>query len=130
MGFKNRTDDPADAIVADLVSGNVPGVLILDPDKVGEVAVKVVQKVAPIRKHFHVLPSFEELQNLAKTCRHCNLCRRSCPQDLQISEAMTAAAEGNISKLADLYEICIGCGRCEQACPVKLQIHSYILKAG
>ena len=35
IGFKNRTNDPADEIVADLVSGKVPGVLILDPEKVG-----------------------------------------------------------------------------------------------
>ena len=33
MGFKNRTNDPADEIVADLVSGKVPGVLILDQKK-------------------------------------------------------------------------------------------------
>ena len=50
MGFKNRTNDPADEIVADLVSGKVKGVLILDPEKVGEVAVRVAQKVAPVRK--------------------------------------------------------------------------------
>ena len=130
MGYKDRTNDPVDEIVADLVSGKVPGVLLLDPDKVGEVAVKVVQKVAPVRKHFNVLPTTEEIQELAKTCRHCNLCRRACPQDLEISEALTAAAEGNMSKLADLYEACIGCGRCEQACPVNLKIHSYILRAG
>ena len=48
MGFKNRTNDPADEIVADLVSGKVPGVLILDPEKVGEVAVKVAKQIAPI----------------------------------------------------------------------------------
>ena len=61
MGFKNRTNDPADEIVADLVSGKVKGVLILDPEKVGEVAVRVAQKVAPIRKRKTVLPSIEEL---------------------------------------------------------------------
>ena len=62
MGFKNRTNDPADEIVADLVSGKVKGVLILDPEKVGEVAVRVAQKVAPIRKRKNVLPSLEELK--------------------------------------------------------------------
>ena len=61
MGFKNRTNDPADEIVADLVSGKVKGVLILDPEKVGEVAVRVAQQVAPIRKRKNVLPSIEEL---------------------------------------------------------------------
>ncbi|MCW4044638.1 MAG: CO dehydrogenase/acetyl-CoA synthase complex subunit alpha [Candidatus Bathyarchaeota archaeon] len=130
MGFKNRTNDPADEIVADLVSGKATGVLILDPEKVGEVAVKVAKQIAPIRKKYRVLPTIEEIIALAKTCRQCNLCQRSCPQDLQIPAALKAAAEGNLAPLTDLYESCIGCGRCEEACPVKLQIHSYIVKAG
>jgi len=130
LGFKNRTNDPADEIVADLVSGKVPGVLILDPEKVGEVAVKVAKQIAPIRKKYRVLPSVEEIISLAKTCRQCNMCQRSCPQDLKIPAALKAAAEGNIAPLTDLYESCIGCGRCEEACPVKLQIHSFIVKAG
>ena len=130
IGYKNRTNDPADEIVADLVSGKVPGVLILDPEKVGEVAVKVAQKVAPIRKKFSILPSLDEIKELSKTCRQCNLCQRSCPQDLNIPAAIKAAAEGNLTPLSNLYEECIGCGRCEEACPVKLEIHSYILKVG
>ena len=130
LGFKNRTNDPADEIVADLVSGKVPGVLILDPEKVGEVAVKVARQVAPIRRKFKSLPEVDEIIQLAKTCRQCNLCQRSCPQDLQIPQALKAAAEGNIAPLTDLYEYCIGCGRCEEACPVKLSIHSFIVKAG
>lgn len=130
VGFKNRTNDPADQIVADLVSGKVPGVLILDPDKVGEVAVKTAQKIAPIRKKFSVLPEIDQIKALAKTCRQCNMCQRSCPQDLKIPAALKAAAEGNMSLLTDLYEECIGCGRCEEACPVKLEIHSFIVKAG
>jgi acetyl-CoA decarbonylase/synthase complex subunit alpha len=130
MGFKDRTNDPADEIVADLVSGKVPGVLILDPEKVGEVAVKVAKQIAPIRKKMKVLPNIDEIVELAKTCRQCNLCQRSCPQDLKIPAALKAAAEGNIAPLTQLYEECIGCGRCEEACPVKLQIHSFIIKAG
>ncbi len=129
-GFKNRTNDPAEEIISDLVSGKVPGVLILDAEKVGEVAVKVAQRIAPIRKKFSCLPKVEEIKELAKTCRHCNLCQRSCPQDLKIPAALKAAAEGSMSKLAELFEFCIGCGRCEQACPIKLQIHSFIVKAG
>jgi anaerobic carbon-monoxide dehydrogenase, CODH/ACS complex subunit alpha len=130
MGFKNRTNDPADEIVADLVSGKVAGVLILDPEKVGEVAVKTAVKMAPLRKKQHALPSVEEIKQFAKTCRQCNLCQRSCPQDLKIPQALKAAAQGNLEPLTDLYEECIGCGRCEEACPIKLQIHSYIVKAG
>jgi anaerobic carbon-monoxide dehydrogenase, CODH/ACS complex subunit alpha len=130
MGFKNRTDDDADAIVADLVSGKVQGVLILDPELVGEVAVRVAMQVAPIRKKLKNLPTLEELVKDAKSCRQCNICQRSCPQDLKIPAALKAAAEGNIAPLTDLYEYCIGCGRCEEACPQKLNIHSMIVKAG
>ena len=130
LGFKDRTNDSADEIVADLVSGKVAGVLILDPEKVGEVAVKVAQKIAPIRKKYKILPEIEEIKALAKTCRQCNMCQRSCPQDLEIPAALKAAAEGNLLPLTDLYELCIGCGRCEEACPVELQVHSFIVKAG
>ncbi|MCX8150390.1 MAG: CO dehydrogenase/acetyl-CoA synthase complex subunit alpha [Candidatus Bathyarchaeota archaeon] len=130
LGFANRTNDPADEIVKDLVSGKVPGVLILDPEKVGEVAVKVAQAVAPLRKKYKVLPSSDEIIQLASTCRQCNLCQRSCPQDLKIPHALKLAAEGNLAELSEIYESCIGCGRCEEVCPVKLQVHSFIVKAG
>jgi acetyl-CoA decarbonylase/synthase complex subunit alpha len=130
IGFKNRTNDPSDEIVADLTRGKVSGVLILDPEKVGEVAVRVAQKIAPIRKKMKKLPELDEIMEQAKSCRQCNLCRRSCPQDLIIPQALKAAAEGDFALLSDLYEECIGCGRCEEACPVKLEIHSFIIKAG
>lgn len=130
MGFSNRTNDPADEIVSDLVSGKTPGVLILDPEKVGEVAVKVARQIAPIRRKYTNLPEIKEIKKLAKTCQHCNMCQRSCPQDLGIPSAIKAAADGSLTELADLYEYCIGCGRCEEACPVKLSIHSFIVKAG
>jgi acetyl-CoA decarbonylase/synthase complex subunit alpha len=130
MGFKNRTNDPADEIVDDLVSGKVKGVLILDPDKVGEVAVRVAQKVAPTRKRKTSLPSVEEITQIAQTCTQCKTCQRNCPQDYAIPTAMKAASKGDLSLLEDLYETCIGCGRCEEACPQKIMIHSLIIKAG
>ena len=130
MGLPNRTNDPADAIVEDLVNAKTPGALILDPEKLGEVAVKVALKVAPQRKKFKAIPEVDEVIRKAKECRQCNDCRRACPQDLRIPEAMKAAAEGTLAKLADLYELCVGCGRCEHACPVSLPVHSFIVKAG
>ncbi|MEM3054191.1 MAG: 4Fe-4S dicluster domain-containing protein, partial [Candidatus Bathyarchaeia archaeon] len=130
MGLPNRTNDSADDIVEDLVSGKTQGALILDPEKVGEVAVKVALKVAPLRKKFKVIPEVEEVLRRVKDCRECGECRRACPQDLKIPEAMKAAKQGNLSKLADLYDLCVGCGRCEQACPVGLEVHSFIVKAG
>ena len=130
LGFKDRTKDPADDIVKDLVSGAVPGVLILDPEKVGEVAVKVAQIVAPLRKKYKSLPSVDDVIQLSSTCRQCNLCQRACPQDLKIPHALKAASEGNISELTEIYESCIGCGKCEAVCPVNLEVHSFIVKAG
>jgi acetyl-CoA decarbonylase/synthase complex subunit alpha len=130
MGLPNRTNDPAEAIVEDLVSGKAPGALVLDPEKVGEVAVKVALKVAPLRKKFKAIPEVEEVLQRAKDCRQCGDCRRACPQDLQIPEAMKAATQGSLAKLAELYDPCVGCGRCEQTCPVGLPVHSFIVKAG
>ena len=66
IGYKDRTNDPADQIVDDLVNYRVPGVLILDPEKVGEVAVKVAKAVAPIRKKMKSLPELEQIKELAK----------------------------------------------------------------
>jgi len=130
MGLPNRTNDPADAIVDNLVSGKIPGALILDPEKVGEVAVKVALKVAPLRKKFKAIPEVDEVLQKAKECRQCGNCQRACPQDLHIPEAMKAAMAGSLAKLADLYDLCVGCGRCEATCPVGLQVHSFIVKAG
>jgi len=129
-GLPDRTNDPVDEIVKDLVSGKTPGVLILDPEKVGEVATKVALQVTPIRKKFKTLPETDEIISRSKECRQCDDCRRACPQDLHIPEAIKAASQGDLTKLADLYELCIGCGRCEEACPVDLVIHSFIVKAG
>jgi len=130
MGLPNRTNDPADAIVEDLVSAKTPGALILNPEKLGEVAVKVALKAAPFRKKFKAIPEVDEVIRRAKECRQCDDCRRACPQDLNVPDAMKAAGEGNLAKLADLYEVCIGCGRCEHACLVGLPVHSFIVKAG
>ncbi len=130
MGLPNRTNDPVDAIVDDLVEGKTTGVLILDPEKVGEVVARTAVKVAPSRKKFKAIPTVEDIVNASKTCKKCNDCRRACPQDLHIMEAVADAATGNLDSLASLYDVCVGCGRCENACQNDLPLHSYIVKAG
>ena len=129
LGLPNRTRDPVDAIVADLISGRTLGVLILDPEKVGEVAAKTAILVAPKRKKFKAIPSVKNVIEGAKKCKKCYECRRACPNDLTIVEAVADAAKGNLNKLADLYDECVGCARCESACPQKLPLHSFIVKA-
>ena len=129
LGLPDRTNDIPDDIVADLVSGNTLGVLILDPAKVGVVAVKTALQVAPKRKKFKVIPTIGELIEEAKACTQCKLCRRACPNDLHIPDAMKAAGRGRFEMLGDMYDECVGCGRCEQACPEKLPIHNFILSA-
>jgi acetyl-CoA decarbonylase/synthase complex subunit alpha len=129
LGLPNRTRDPPEEIIADLVEGRAPGALILDPAKVGEVAVKTAVKVAPKRAKFKVIPNPDEVAEIVKRCRSCNECRRACPNDLPIPEAMAKAAQGDLSKLEGLYEECIGCARCESACPQRLPVHSLIIAA-
>jgi acetyl-CoA decarbonylase/synthase complex subunit alpha len=129
QGLPNRTLDSADEIVRDLLEGKGSGAFILDPEKVGEVAVRVALEVAPKRKKFKVVPSEAEVIEAAKECTKCNACRRACPNDLLIPEAMEAAAKGDLQKFVDLYDSCIGCGRCEGVCPINLLPHTLMIGA-
>ena len=129
LGLPDRTNDPVDDIVAGFVSGEVPGALILDPEKVGEIAVKTARAIAPRRKKQKSLPSRETLVEMAKKCTLCMLCRRACPNDLPVAQAVKAAAGGNLSLLDELYDDCLGCGRCEPACTQKIAVHSLIVAA-
>ena len=129
LGLPDRTRDPPQAIIADLVSGKTPGALILNPEKVGEVAAKTAVLITPKRKKFKAIPSTRKVVQGAKKCTTCYECVRACPNNLPITEAVAEAAEGNLTKLANLYEECIGCARCESACKQGLALHSFIVKA-
>jgi acetyl-CoA decarbonylase/synthase complex subunit alpha len=129
QGLPDRTNDDADEIVEDLVYGKIPGALILDPRKVGEVSVKTVMKVAPRRSDFKTY-SIDELAEMAKKCRNCMECVRACPNSLPVMEAIQAAGKEDFELLGELYDLCVGCGRCESACPVDLPILNFINKGG
>ncbi|MGQ9640084.1 MAG: CO dehydrogenase/acetyl-CoA synthase complex subunit alpha [Candidatus Bathyarchaeia archaeon] len=129
LGLVDRTKDPVEDIVADLTSGKLPGVLILDPAKVGEVAARTAVQIFPSRAKFKVIPEIDELIKEARRCTRCNECRRACPNNLTIPEAVSEAATGSLEGLVNLYEACIGCGRCESACPNHIRIHSLIVKS-
>ncbi len=130
LGLPDRTDDPVDEIVHDFITGKQTGALILDPVKVGEVAVRTSIGIAPLRKKHKTLPKdTDAIIALAKKCTQCVLCRRACPNDLPLPAAIKAAAQGNLSGLDEIYDDCLGCGRCEPPCAQKIPIHSLIVAA-
>jgi acetyl-CoA decarbonylase/synthase complex subunit alpha len=130
LGLQNKTNSPPDELVASLVEGEVPGVLILDPDKAGEVAVKTAIAVAPKRDKFSVIPEIDEIMEAAQACTGCNECVRACPNNQPIPEAMKAAAKGDLNPLASILDECVGCARCDSACPNDFALHSFMVKAG
>jgi acetyl-CoA decarbonylase/synthase complex subunit alpha len=130
LGLENSTDKPADELISNLSEGKVPGVLIFDTEKVGEVAVETAMAVAPKRNKFKIIPEIDEIIAAGKACSGCNECIRACPNNQPIPDAMKAAAEGDLSVFADILEECVGCARCDSACPKDFPLHSFMVKAG
>lgn len=127
-GLPDRTGDTVDKIVDDLVEGKVPGVAILDPYKVGEVATKVAMKMHSVRKRNFILTD-EKFKKYVGKCTLCEKCTLACPNGLRIGEANKAASEGDLEPLADLFDKCVGCGRCGQVCPKNIPIVDVMIKA-
>ncbi|MCW4038803.1 MAG: CO dehydrogenase/acetyl-CoA synthase complex subunit alpha [Candidatus Bathyarchaeota archaeon] len=130
LGLENRTKSSAKDVISDLVEGKVPGALILDSEKVGQVAVETVMAIAPKRDKFSVIPEKEEIIEAALKCTLCNECMRACPNNQPIPEAIKAAAKGDLNPLAAILEDCVGCARCDSACPNDFPLHSFMIKAG
>ena len=63
----------------------------------------------PKRKSYRAIPDEAMIAAAAKGPGGCENCRRVCPNDLPLAEAIAAAGKGNLSLLGDLYESCIGC---------------------
>lgn len=115
-GLPDRSNDPADEIVNDLVSGEVPGVLILDPIKAGIVAVETAIKVRPLRKAKSGIPDEQGAIDMAYKCNGCGNCQRNCPNDLPLVAGIKAAKDGDFAILEETFQECLGCGRCESDC--------------
>ncbi|MBM4446323.1 MAG: CO dehydrogenase/acetyl-CoA synthase complex subunit epsilon [Chloroflexi bacterium] len=112
-GLEDVSKREADEIVKDMVGGKQT--LIFDPDKAAEVAVKVAMELAPKRNKVLVKP--EEVPDLAKDHKLCNMCSQVCPNLLPVGDAIEAAKNGNIQPLVEVFNKCIGCGKCDQECP-------------
>ncbi|MET1124272.1 MAG: CO dehydrogenase/acetyl-CoA synthase complex subunit alpha [Archaeoglobaceae archaeon] len=109
--------------IVEYLLGGAPGVVILDPLKVGEVAVEVARARRKKRgDDFKPVLSEEEFENYVKACTQCGNCTIACPQGIRIGDAMEEAEKGNRKKLEELWDVCIACGRCEQVCPRNIPI--------
>lgn len=130
LGLPNRTGDRSDAIIDDFVSGRTDGAFILNPEKVGEIAVRTAMRMRPKhkKKKGSILSPDEAIEE-AKRCTQCRECRRACPNDLHISDAMRAFGRNDPTMLAEIYDACVGCIKCEQACTQDIPIHSLIISA-
>ncbi|MEE8355146.1 MAG: CO dehydrogenase/acetyl-CoA synthase complex subunit alpha [Candidatus Bathyarchaeia archaeon] len=124
-GLPDMTNEAPEKIIASMVEGGAPGALILDPRKVGEVAVKTAMAIRPKRIVTTKL-NRAKVAEMAKNCRSCSDCIRACPNNLPIMSAVEAAAEGEFEPLEGLYKDCVGCARCESACPEDFPIISFI----
>ena len=125
QGLPDMTDEDPAKIVATLVEEGAPGALILNPRKVGEVAVKTAMGIKPKRVVTTKLDR-PKVTEMAKRCRTCSECDRACPNNLSIMDSVEAAADGVFEPLGDLYMYCVGCARCESACPEDFPIISFI----
>jgi acetyl-CoA decarbonylase/synthase complex subunit alpha len=128
-GLPDLTERKVDEIVDALATYTIPGALVLDPEKVGAVATLVALRVASVRKKQKLIPDSSSISKLAAYCSECGKCRRNCPINLPISEAVFAAKRGDLSKLAQIYDLCLGCARCENECPHSVPVHSLIVGA-
>lgn len=130
LGLPDRTNDPADDIVADILSKRIDGALILSPDKVGEVATKLAIPLSSRRSTLKILPDMDEIQEEASKCTQCEWCVRVCPNSIKIMDAVTAAGTGDFEKVENFHDqdICYSCGRCEQECSENIKIMSLMAK--
>ncbi len=124
LGLPDRTNDPVDQIVDDLVSFKMPGVAVLDPTKAGEIGIRVAIAVKPKRAEAKIanLITEEQFKASIEKCTGCNECAFVCPPHVRISDLIAEAKKGNLEAFSSMYEICVGCGRCEQVCPQGINI--------
>lgn len=132
LGLPDMTDKDSDLIVSKLLNKEIEGALILDPEKVGEVSVKVAKILAPEREKLKLLPELDEVQAMAVECTECGWCNRVCPNNKPMMEAVVEAGKGDFSGFEKLYlnDVCYSCGRCEQECERELPLMSMLAKVG
>ncbi|HID42947.1 MAG TPA: FAD-binding protein, partial [Archaeoglobaceae archaeon] len=121
-GLEDRTYDNPDVIINDLVNHRVPGVLIRDPDKVGEIAVRVAQEMFSTRGEVKPFISDEEIRTEVEKCTTCKNCIGGCPVEIDIPGFIRSILEGDLEKAAKIVKednsLPAICGR---VCPQETQ---------
>lgn len=125
MGLPDRTNEPADVLVEALATGAVNGMLVLDPEKAGEVAVRAAVLRRPLRQAVIDL----DIAALASACSGCGRCVRACPTEADLPDAVRAAGRGETEALGAMLASCVGCGRCEEVCPQGIEVHRLMAAA-
>jgi acetyl-CoA decarbonylase/synthase complex subunit alpha len=128
-GLPDRTNDNVDAIVEDIKTGKIPGCVMLDYEKLGELVPRVAMEMAPLREGISAIPTDEEMASLVSKCAGCGECLLACPEEQDVPAAFKLAKEGDYSALEAIHDNCIGCRRCEQVCAKEIPILSVIEKA-
>ena len=70
LGLPDMTNEDADKIVKQLVNDEIEGALILNPDKVGEVATRVAMQIAKDREALKILPDLDEIRKWPKNVQN------------------------------------------------------------
>ncbi|MCJ7444190.1 MAG: CO dehydrogenase/acetyl-CoA synthase complex subunit alpha [Methanotrichaceae archaeon] len=124
LGLPDRTNDPVDQIVDDLVNFKMPGVAVLDPKKAGEVGIRTAIAVKPKRSEAKAqnLITDTQFKEYLEKCTGCNQCVFVCPPHTNIGDLIQEAVKGNLEPFSALYETCVGCARCEEVCPQGIPI--------
>jgi len=120
-GLPDMTSLPVESVVERLTSGKEHGVLVRDPAKVAQIAVKTALSIAPGRRKEAVSKDEQVLAAAAK-CTLCHDCRRACPNDLEIDVEVNEVRGGSMQNLALLYDLCMNCARCVSACARQIPI--------
>ena len=116
-GLPDRTKKDVQETIDMLVSGEIPGALILDPEKVGEVAVEVALRLHPKRKQKKF-----DFAKAASECIQCGKCTKTCENFIDIARGMEEAKDGKYTYFAEQFMNCMGCGKCLAVCPQDIDI--------